>query len=31
MGELAGDKHPVTGIRYDLDGFLFLELFLKLN
>ncbi|MED3351802.1 WXG100 family type VII secretion target [Bacillus thuringiensis] len=21
MGELAGDKHPVTGIRYDLDGF----------
>lgn len=21
MGDLAGDKHPVTGIRYDLDGF----------
>ncbi|WP_242434913.1 HNH endonuclease, partial [Bacillus cereus] len=21
LGELAGDKHPVTGIPYDLDGF----------
>ncbi len=21
MGELAGKKHPVTGILYDLDGF----------
>ncbi|MGH1135153.1 HNH endonuclease [Bacillus mycoides] len=21
MGELAGDKHPVTGIPYDADGF----------
>ena len=26
MGELAGDKHPVTGIPYDADGFPILNL-----